>query len=206
MVLPLRIAARFLASGKGQTALIVGGIAIAISVQVFVGLLIDSLQAGLVEQTVGNSPQVTVRSAEKNVTISRWEEMVTGIGSLTAVRHVGVSASGNAFVSKSNDSVPVVVRGLNATAIDEVYRMGGAQAVAARTYALFDKASGQSRLLDTRLATLKIGYDATLEMNEDARLENPLGFRVLAYRVDQDAFSSAATPSTPSTGERDAAF
>ena len=71
---------------------------------------------------------------------------------------------------------------------------------------LFDQASGQSRLLDTRLATLKIGYDATLEMNEDARLENPLGFRVLAYRVDQDAFSSAATPSTPSTGERDAAF
>jgi len=125
MVLPLRIAARFLASGKGQTALIVGGIAIAISVQVFVGLLIDSLQAGLVEQTVGNSPQVTVRSAEKNVTISRWEEMVTGIGSLTAVRHVGVSASGNAFVSKSNDSVPVVVRGLNSTAIDEVYRISG---------------------------------------------------------------------------------
>ncbi len=123
MVLPLRIAARFLASGKGQTALIVGGIAIAISVQVFVGLLIDSLQAGLVEQTVGNSPQVTVRSAEKNVTISRWEEMVTGIGSLTAVRHVGVSASGNAFVSKSNDSVPVVVRGLNATAVDEIYRI-----------------------------------------------------------------------------------
>ncbi len=125
MVLPLRIAARFLASGKGQTALIVGGIAIAISVQVFVGLLIDSLQAGLVEQTVGNSPQVTVRSAEKNVTISRWEEMVTGIGSLSAVRHVGVSVSGNAFVSKSNDSVPVVVRGLNPTAVDDIYRISG---------------------------------------------------------------------------------
>lgn len=123
MVLPLRIAMRFLLAGKGQTFLIVGGIAIAISVQVFVGLLIDSLQAGLVEQTVGNSPQVTVRSAEENVTISRWDEMVTSIRSLTSVRQVGVSAAANAFVSKSNDSVPVVFRGLSAAAIDDIYRI-----------------------------------------------------------------------------------
>ncbi len=71
---------------------------------------------------------------------------------------------------------------------------------------LFDKASGQSRLLDTRLATLKIGYDPELEMNEEARIENPLGFRVLAYRVDQDSLSSqpAAASATAPEGERDA--
>ncbi|MBN1152619.1 MAG: ABC transporter permease [Dehalococcoidia bacterium] len=121
MGLALKIAVRFLLSGKGQTALIVGGIAIAISVQVFVGLLIDSLQAGLVDQTVGNSPQVTIRSSEENVTISRWEEMVTAVDALSSVRNVGVSASANAFVSKGNDSVPVLCRGLSPTAIDEIY-------------------------------------------------------------------------------------
>jgi lipoprotein-releasing system permease protein len=125
VVLPLRIAVRFLLSGKGQTLLIVGGIAIAISVQVFVGLLIDSLQAGLIEQTVGNSPQVTVRSSEENVTISRWEEMVAGITTLSSVRHVGVAASANGFVSKGNDSVPVVFRGLSAVAADEIYLISG---------------------------------------------------------------------------------
>lgn len=123
MGLPLKIAVRFLLSGKGQTMLIVGGIAIAISVQVFVGLLIDSLQAGLVEQTVGNSPQVTIRSAEENVTVSRWEEMVTGITSLTAVDKVGVAASANAFVRKGNDSVPVLFRGLDSAALDGIYRI-----------------------------------------------------------------------------------
>lgn len=121
MVLPLKIAVRFLLSGKGQTALIVGGIAIAISVQVFVGLLIDSLQAGLIDQTVGNSPQVTIRSAEENVTVSRWEEAVTAIGSITGVDQVGVAASANAFVRKGNDSVPVLFRGLDQNVLDGIY-------------------------------------------------------------------------------------
>lgn len=125
MVLPLRIAVRFLMSGKGQTLLIVGGIAIAISVQVFVGLLIDSLQTGLIEQTVGNSPQVTVRSADENVTIGRWEDMVAGITSLTAVKQVGVTASANAFVRKANDSVPVLFRGMDRGCIDGIYRISG---------------------------------------------------------------------------------
>jgi lipoprotein-releasing system permease protein len=123
MVLSLRIAVRFLLSGKGQTLLIVGGIAIAISVQVFVGLLIDGLQAGLVQQTVGNSPQITVRSAQEDVTVSRWEEMVTGIRSLSGVERVGVAASANAFVRKGNDSVPVLFRGLDPVALTDIYHI-----------------------------------------------------------------------------------
>jgi lipoprotein-releasing system permease protein len=119
--LPLRIAIRFLLSGKTQTVLIVGGIAVAISVQVFVGLLLDSLQKGLVDRTVGNSPQVTISSAKENVTIGRWEEIVTIADSLGATAAVGVSASANAFVKKGNDSVPVLVRGFDANAVERIY-------------------------------------------------------------------------------------
>ena len=125
MSLPLRIAVRFLLSGKTQTILIVGGIAVAISVQVFVGLLLDSLQAGLIENTVGNSPQITITSAEENVTIGRWEEIVTLADSLSATGPVGVSVSANAFVNKGNDTVPVLVRGLDAVAIEGIYGLGG---------------------------------------------------------------------------------
>ena len=89
----------------------------------FVGLLIDGLQAGLVEQTVGNSPQITVRSAEENVTVSRWEETVTGIRWLSGVERVGVTASANAFVRKGNDSVPVLFRGLDSVALADIYRI-----------------------------------------------------------------------------------
>ncbi len=123
MSLPLRIAIRFLLSGKAQTLLIVGGISVAISVQVFVGLLLDSLQQGLVEQTVGNSPQITVSSAEENVTIGRWTDVSAVAASRPGVSAVGVSASANAFVKKGNDSVPVLVRGLDDSAIKRIYNL-----------------------------------------------------------------------------------
>ncbi|MFW6055748.1 MAG: ABC transporter permease, partial [Chloroflexota bacterium] len=106
MSLPLRIAVRFLLSGRLQTLLIIGGIAVAVSVQVFVGLLLDSLQAGLVERTVGNSPQITVSSAGENVTIGRWTEIVTMAESLEATGTVGVSVTGNGFVNRGNNSIP----------------------------------------------------------------------------------------------------
>ncbi len=121
MGLPLRIAIRFLVYGRGQTLLIVGGIAVAISVQVFVGLLIDSLQAGLISQTVGNAAQVTVQSTGDDVTISNWEYIAAGISNVSGVKQVGATASAYAFVRKGNDSVPVVVRGLDTTALRGIY-------------------------------------------------------------------------------------
>lgn len=51
---------------------------------------------------------------------------------------------------------------------------------------LFDKASGTSRFVDNKIATLEYTYKPNLEMSEEDRLLNPLGFRVMAYRVDND--------------------
>jgi hypothetical protein len=60
---------------------------------------------------------------------------------------------------------------------------------------LFDKSSGASRYLDSKIATLEFKYKPNLAMSEEDRLLNPLGFRVSAYRVDND-YSAA-----PSTGD-----
>ncbi len=51
---------RFLVDGKAQTILIVAGVAVGVSVQVFVTALIDGLQKDLVAQTVGVQPHVVV--------------------------------------------------------------------------------------------------------------------------------------------------
>ena len=59
-MLSLSIAARFLRKSPVQSILIAAGIAVGIGVQVFLGSLITSLQASLVDQTIGNSPQVVV--------------------------------------------------------------------------------------------------------------------------------------------------
>lgn len=51
---------------------------------------------------------------------------------------------------------------------------------------VYDKASGATRPLDSRIATLGFGYNLALRMDEPDRLENPLGFQVTSYRVDAD--------------------
>jgi lipoprotein-releasing system permease protein len=120
-MLSFRIAVRFLKSGKTQTTLIVVGMAIAISIQVFVGLLLDSLQKSLVNQTIGNSPQITVTPANDIGTIRDWEGMVETIEQFDSVRAVSVSASANAFVRDENNNLPVLVRGFQFQRADQIY-------------------------------------------------------------------------------------
>lgn len=51
---------------------------------------------------------------------------------------------------------------------------------------LYDKQSGRTQPLDTKIATLEFTYKGNLEMDEQHRIENPLGFRVTSYRTDVD--------------------
>ena len=118
-----RIATRFLRASRNQTILIVLGIAVLISVQVFVGALISSLQQDLVAQTVGNSPQVTVLSARDNVTIGNWTSLVDQIQGVSGVGSVAASASGNAFLAKGEKDAPVLVRGFDLSQADAIYHM-----------------------------------------------------------------------------------
>src|SRR5512137_996544 len=61
-MLPLRIAARFLRRSPVQSALIITGIGVGIATMVFVGSLLQSLQANLVDQTIGTGPQITIQA------------------------------------------------------------------------------------------------------------------------------------------------
>lgn len=79
MSFPLKVAIRFLMSNKMQTLFIILGIAIGVSVQVFIGTLIDGLQKSLVNKTVNNSPQITVSSTKDDKTIEGWEKKLIQI-------------------------------------------------------------------------------------------------------------------------------
>ncbi len=124
-MLSLKIAVRFLRSGKTQTTLIVLGMAIAVSIQVFVGLLLDSLQKSLVNETIGNSPQVTITSATDIGTIREWGTMVETIELLGYAKALSAEASATAFVRDGNADLPVLVRGFNFENADEIYDITG---------------------------------------------------------------------------------
>ena len=51
---------------------------------------------------------------------------------------------------------------------------------------VYDKGSGVTQPLDSKIATLGFTYKPGLKMDEQDRIENPLGFQVTSYRVDND--------------------
>lgn len=61
---------------------------------------------------------------------------------------------------------------------------------------VYDKNSTLSTLLDNKIATMGFVYQDNLEMSDSLRVENPLGFRVTDYRVDNDYSSLPAAPAT----------
>lgn len=114
MKLPFKIAVRFLKSSKGQTILIATGIAIGVSVQIFIGSLIQGLQKSLIDKTIGNSSQITVKSNKEDKTIENWEEKISQIKSTDSrIEKISPAADSPAFIKYSDKSAPIIIRGLN---------------------------------------------------------------------------------------------
>jgi lipoprotein-releasing system permease protein len=125
-LLSFKIALRFLMHGRTQTLLIVIGIAVAISVQLFVGLLIEGLQRTIVERTIGNSPQITLVSSTDINTIRDWRRTVATIEQLNVTNAISVAASANAFAQKGNKELPILIRGFVFDRADQIYRINDA--------------------------------------------------------------------------------
>jgi type IV secretion system protein VirB8 len=58
---------------------------------------------------------------------------------------------------------------------------------------VYEKTSGSTKPLDSKIATLEFTYMPDLRMDDQYRIQNPLGFQVTDYRVDNDYESSAPT-------------
>jgi len=125
-MIAFKIAVKFLTHGRTQSILILVGIAIAISIQIFVGLLIDSLQRTIVNRTIGNSPHVTISSSTDVSTIRGWEKIINEVEQTRQVKAFSPSATGNAFVRKDNSNLPVLIRGFPFPAADMIYDIGSA--------------------------------------------------------------------------------
>jgi len=122
-MISFKIALRFLASNRLQTAFIIFGIAVAISVQIFVGLLIESLQISLVDSTMGNAPHITITSSRDEITIRRWEQLSAQLDRYNVVEAISASANGNAYAKKGSTIKPVLIRGLDFDSADQIYHI-----------------------------------------------------------------------------------
>ncbi|WP_367362383.1 ABC transporter permease [Mesotoga sp.] len=124
MRLAFSIAMRFLSSSKTQTLLIVMGIAIGVSVQVFIGSLIQGLQKDLVDTTIGSSSQITVSSSENN-RVEDWQGIISEIASLdlpTDLTALSASADVPVFISSGDRTLSVLLRGLQFPESHVIYK------------------------------------------------------------------------------------
>ena len=122
MRLSLKIALRFLASGRGQTLLIILGISIGVSVQIFIGSLIQGLQINLIDTTIGSSSQITITSTTDDKLIRNWDRVVYEAEMFKPeVMNVSVASNGPATLDYETDTAPVLVRGFELEKSDRIY-------------------------------------------------------------------------------------
>lgn len=124
MTLPFKIAVRFLKSSKGQTALIALGIAVGVSVQIFIGSLIQGLQKSLINKTIGNSSQITISSNTDDRFIKDYSEIINKIKtSDNRIINISVASDVPALVNEDEKNYSVLVRGMNIEDSDKIYNI-----------------------------------------------------------------------------------
>jgi len=139
-----KVAWRFLKSNKTQTILILLGIVIGVSVQVFLGSLISGLQQDLINQTVGSSPHITILPEDQRprplvvnedkfsriVTfagaqtgINRWREIEDYLSSVEEITAVSPTIDGSGFAIRGQKNLPIVLRGVEIDKADGIYNI-----------------------------------------------------------------------------------
>lgn len=119
----IKIAWRFLSSNKGQTLLIILGIAIGVSVQVFIGSLITGLQKSLVDTTIGSSSQITVKAKKRSGLIHDQEALMEKISATSGLTQVSPAADASGFLRHEEEVYPMLVRGLSLDKADGIYKL-----------------------------------------------------------------------------------
>jgi len=178
------IALRFLMQGKGQTLLIVLGIAVGVAVQFFLSSLIGGLQISLIDKTVGSAPHMQILPAdrmakriskdgsgsdsskvlyEERTEIYSWQQYVKDLKLDPRILHVAPVANGSGFIEKGISVVPVFVKGLTAPDGLDIYK------IKEKTVAGNSDLNSDSALLGRQIAnrlTLAVGDKFFLRNNQ----------------------------------------
>jgi len=122
MKLALQIAWRFLSSAKRQTIVIILGIAVGVSVQVFIGSLISGLQLSLVDSTIGSSSHITVISEDSNAYIDNYlTTMDDLIAESDQIQVVSPVINMGGILEKGAQKNEILFRGFDLDKANEIY-------------------------------------------------------------------------------------
>jgi len=186
MLFSLRVAFRFLIEGRNQSLFIVVGIAVGVSVIIFIGAIITSLQANLIAQTLGNSAHITVSESSdifrdikqfsrfgliesqqvKTVDFQDWRPVLGRLeneGYFTAISPV---LDGNGFLVKGGEDTSILLRGVELERANAIYQ------ISARIISGNDLLEGNQIIIGKELAEdfkLKVGDVVVIALANNVR-------------------------------------
>lgn len=102
--------------------LIIIGIAVGVSVQIFIGSLIEGLQVSLIDKTIGNSPQVTVLPEGKQTKFKDSKTIIEKLDKEESFSAVSQSFDSSGFIFLDDELYPVFMRGLEFKRANEIYK------------------------------------------------------------------------------------
>lgn len=146
MPFELRIALRFLRAGGVQTALVVAGATVGVTVLVFMTALMDGVRARLVDKTLSSQPHVTLRRPEREVrvlppsgaeaiatsverpaarerSVEQWPRVLAAVRGAPGIVAAAPTAAGSALATRAEVSRSVALRGVEERSFDEVIRI-----------------------------------------------------------------------------------
>jgi lipoprotein-releasing system permease protein len=123
LILPLRIALKFLKRGKWQTLLIIIGISIGVSVQIFVGILLNSLQQSLLNNFIGNSSQITIVSDTDDPLIDEYDNIVDELEEFEELTIISIANDQVGTIQIGTESNNILLRGFEFEDADKIYKI-----------------------------------------------------------------------------------
>jgi lipoprotein-releasing system permease protein len=187
LIYELKIALRFLKSGKTQSIFILLGIAVGVSVMIFLSSLITSLQESLVEKTIGNSAHITIKGEDDAVSrfllendadlsllrgnftaaeksLNNWTLVMDQLKEDDRVKAISPVVQGTALIRSSGTNNSVQVKGIRLDEADKIYE------ISTRITEGEPYLEGNSILIGTKLSE-----DLGLEAGDSVNLLTPKG-------------------------------
>ncbi len=142
------LARRFLTENRGQTMIIILGIAIGVAVMVFLTALIDGLQANLIQNTVGRSPHIVISNSESYLVdaektfdgekvlvvdasqktqrpIVEWRSMTSGLTGDRRIETVLPVVEGAGLIRRGQVNRSILLKGFDIRQGDHIYEISG---------------------------------------------------------------------------------
>ena len=139
----LKVALRYLLSNRVQSALLIGGVAIAVTVFTFNAALINGLAEFQIQRVVGSSAHViiepakptpaalksadgaerltaTQRSLDRRAQIKQWRTIANSVENLPGVTAMSLNILGTGLVSRGQMTMPVTLKGVEPSRLSAI--------------------------------------------------------------------------------------